>query len=413
MADGKNLGVASGALRSDDLMKSDGGDAKHAFMAAFSAALDDGSFAKLALGKFRGKGEASKAVVTLVLLKDVPHLKVVTSFPRKDETKTYKIEEGLSAIGSSIGETYMSATLFSTTRDVRLDYSRKGVPHLAIGKATLKTSEPEAHDRKKAYLVPPDRPYLKALQVADAEGRIKPSMQGKYRQICRFIEIADDLIKDSDLKKDAALTVIDIGSGKGYLTFAFYDHLTTQLGRRCHMAGIEMRGDLVDFCNRLARDLRFDGLSFVAEEASRSSPPHVDIIIALHACDTATDDAMALGVRGDASLILSAPCCQHEIAPQIKDTGEGLQGLIKYPLLKQRQADLITDAARALLLEASGYKVKMIEFVSTEHTSKNILIAAVKSSHVDRVTAREQYQALKNTSGFSTHHLESQLKDVG
>ncbi|MGO4684887.1 class I SAM-dependent methyltransferase [Hyphomicrobium sp. 2TAF46] len=411
MADGKNHGVASGAVRSDDLMTSDG-DAKQAFMTALSAALDDGSFAKLTLGKFRGEGEASKAVATLVMLKDVPHLKVVTSFPRKDETKTYKVEEGLGAIGSSIGVTYMSATLFSTVRDIRLDYSRKGVPHLAHGKATLKTAEPVAHDRKKTYLVPLDRPYLKALQIADGEGRIKPSMQGKYRQICRFIEIADDLIKDSDLRKDAPLSIIDIGSGKGYLTFAFYDHLTTGLGRRCHMAGIEMRADLVDFCNRLARELGFEGLSFVAEAASRTSQPHVDIVIALHACDTATDDAMALGARADAGIILSAPCCQHEIAPQIKDTGDGLQGLIKYPLLKQRQADLVTDAARALLLEASGYKVKMIEFVSTEHTSKNILIAAVKSSHADRVTAREQYQALKNTTGFSTQHLESQLKDA-
>jgi len=392
-------------------MTSDG-DAKQAFMTALSAALDDGSFAKLTLGKFRGEGEASKAVATLVMLKDVSHLKVVTSFPRKDETKTYKIDEGLRAIGSSIGATYMSATLFSTVQDVRLDYSRKGVPHLARGKATLKSAKPAAHDRQKSYLVPLDRPYLKALQIADGEGRIKPSMQGKYRQICRFIEIADDLIKDSDLRKDAPLTVVDIGSGKGYLTFAFYDHLTTRLGRRCHMSGIEMRGDLVDFCNGLARELGFEGLSFVAEEASRATPLRADIVIALHACDTATDDAMALGVRADAALILSAPCCQHEIAPQIKDTGEGLQGLIKYPLLKQRQADLVTDAARALLLEVSGYKVKMIEFVSTEHTSKNILIAAVKSPHADRVTAREQYQALKNTTGFSTQHLETQLKDA-
>ena len=412
MADGKDNGVASGTVRSDDLMKSDG-DAKQAFITAVSSALDDGSFAKLTLAKFRGKGEASKAVATLVMLKDLPHLKVVTSFPRKDETKTYTKDEGLRAIGSVIGETYMSATLFSTARDVRLDYSRKGVPHLATGKATLKAAGPASHDRKKEYLVPPDRPYLKALEIAGGDGRIKPSMHGKYRQICRFIEIADDLIRDSDLKGDAPLTVVDIGSGKGYLTFAFYDHMTTQLGRRCHMTGIEMRGDLVDFCNRLARDLSFDGLSFVAEEASRASPPHVDIIIALHACDTATDDAMALGVRGDAALILSAPCCQHEIAPQLKDTGEGLQGLIKYPLLKQRQADLVTDAARALLLEASGYKVKMIEFVSTEHTSKNILIAAVKSAHADRVSARAQYQTLKDITGFSTQHLESQLKDAG
>ena len=111
-------------------------------------------------------------------------------------------------------------------------------------------------------------------------------------------------------------------------------------------------------------------------------------------------------------MILAAPCCQHEIAPQIKDTAEGYAGLIKYPLLKQRQADLVTDAARALLLEASGYKVKIIEFVSTEHTSKNILIAAAKSTNANRERARQQYRALKRATGFATHHLASQLKDV-
>ena len=411
MADGKSLGVAAGAVRQDDVMKP-AGDAKAEFVAALAAAIEDKSFAKLALGKFRGEGETRKAVATLVAIKEAPHLKLVTSFPRKDETKTYQIEDGVRAIRSLIGETYMSATLFSAARDVRLDYSRKGVPHLTIGKPTQKSVEPASHDRQKAYLVPADRPYLKALEVADSNGRIKPTMQGKYRQICRFIEIADDLIKETDLEKDPPLTVIDIGSGKGYLTFAFYDHLTTVLGRTCRMTGIEVRRDLVDLCNGLARELDFDGLSFVAEEASGASHASTDVVIALHACDTATDDAMALGVHGNAKLILSAPCCQHEIAPQIRDTSDGLQGLIKYPLLKQRQADLVTDAARALLLEASGYKVKLIEFVSTEHTSKNILIAAVKSSRVDRAAALQQFRALKQATGFSTHHLASQLKDA-
>jgi hypothetical protein len=179
------------------------------------------------------------------------------------------------------------------------------------------------------------------------------------------------------------------------------------------MTGIEVRDDLVAFCSALARELKFGGLTFVAADASHASSQSTDVVIALHACDTATDDAMAFGVHSGARLILSAPCCQHEIAPQIKDTGEGLKGLIKYPLLKQRQADLVTDAARALLLEASGYKVRLIEFTSTEHTSKNILIAAVKSANVDRSAARQQFLALKDATGFSTHHLASQLKDAG
>ncbi|RUO97618.1 SAM-dependent methyltransferase [Hyphomicrobium sp.] len=383
---------------------------KAEFVAGLRAAINDGTFVKLSLGKFRGEGEPRKAVATLVMIKDKPQLKLVTSFPRKDDTKTFPIERGVESIARSIGAEFMSATLFTSARDLRLDYSRKGIPHLASGKPTMAASAPKSHDRQKSYLVAPDRPYLKALDVTDRDGRIKPTMQGKYKQICRFIEIAADLIPEGDFEKDRPLTVVDIGSGKGYLTFAFYDYVTTVLNRSCQITGIEVRGELVKLCNDLARDLNFKGLTFVADEAARASSEAMDIVIALHACDTATDDAMAFGIQAGARLILSAPCCQHELAPQIHDTQNGLRGLIKYPLLKQRQADLVTDAARALLLEVSGYKVRLIEFVSTEHTSKNILIAATKSATVDRSAARQQFQELQETIGFSKQHLASQLK---
>jgi hypothetical protein len=388
-------------------------DKRPAFISALAAALENKTFIKLTLGKFRGEGEPSKAVATLVLLKDVPHLKLVTSFSRKDETKTFSINDGINHIKSKIGETYLSATLFSTERDTTLTYSKKRESQLTTGKPTLKAVKPAAHDRPKSYLVPPDRPYLKALHVSDAEGRIKPTMQGKYRQICRFIEIFDGLLKEAGEESAGdPLSIIDIGSGKGYLTFALYDHLATTLRRTCKMTGIEVRDDLVDFCNDLAHDLDFTGLAFEAADAKQTSAKHADIVIALHACDTATDDAMALGIIADAKMILAAPCCQHELAPQIKDADEGLAGVIKYPLFRQRQADLVTDTARALLLEASGYKVKVIEFVSTEHTAKNILIAATKSPNVNRERARRQYRALKRATGFETQHLASQLKDV-
>jgi hypothetical protein len=221
------------------------------------------------------------------------------------------------------------------------------------------------------------------------------------------------LLKEiDDDRDDAPLSILDIGSGKGYLTFALYDHLTTALRKACRITGVEMRGDLVTFCNGLARTLNFSDLAFEAAEAQQTATAHADVVIALHACDTATDDAMALGINANAQMILAAPCCQHELAPQIKDTAEGFAGVVKYPLLKQRQADLVTDAARALLLEASGYKVKVIEFVSTEHTAKNILIAATKSANVNSSRAKRQYQELKRAMGFETQRLASQLKDV-
>jgi hypothetical protein len=413
MADGKDQRVASGAFRYIRHIMTAKSEEKSTFISALARAIESGAFVKLTLGKFRGQGEARKAVATLVDLKNGPHLKIVTSLARKDETKTLTINDGINHLKTTIGDSYLSATLFSTERDMTLTYSKKREPRLSTGKPTLKAAQPAAHDRSKSYLVAPDRPYLKALQVSDEEGRIKPSMQGKYRQICRFIEIVEGLLKEVGAGSgNTPLSIIDIGSGKGYLTFALYDHLTTALGRMCQMTGIEVRGDLVDLCNDLARKLDFSSLGFEAAEAQHTSQKRADVVIALHACDTATDDALALGIGAGAEMILAAPCCQHEIAPQINDTGEGFSGLIKYPLLKQRQADLVTDAARALLLEASGYKVKVIEFVSTEHTSKNILLAATKSANANRERAREQYRALKRATGFATHHLASQLKDV-
>ena len=163
-------------------------DKKAAFLSGLAQALEDKTFVKLALGKYRGQGEPRKSVVTLVLLKGLPHLKFVTSYGRKDETKNFALAEGIDHVGSMVGYPYLSATLFTTKRDTTLTYSKKGEPHLATGRPTLQAAAPVPHDRTKAYLVAPDRPYLKALQVSDAEGRVKPSMQGKYRQICHFID---------------------------------------------------------------------------------------------------------------------------------------------------------------------------------------------------------------------------------
>jgi hypothetical protein len=411
MADGKDCGMAAGALRSDDVTRAEG-DARGDFMSAVASALDDLSFVRLTLGKFRGLGETRKAVATLVSLKGEQALKLVTSFPRKDETKTFRRGEIYDALDKLVGHDYWSATLFTTTRDMRLDYSRKGVPRLAIGKASLGEAEVQPHDRQKAYLVPPLRPYLKALDVSDRDGRVKPTMQGKYRQICRFIEIAADHFKEAQFEGGAPLSIVDIGSGKGYLTFGLFDYVTTTLGRPCTMTGVEIREDLAASSNKLANDLLFGGLSFVAAKAADAAVTSADIVIALHACDTATDDALAFGVKRGARLIFAAPCCQHEIAPQIRDTDAGLAGLTKYNLLKQRYADLVTDAARALLLEAAGYRVKLIEFVSSEHSSKNILIAAVKSKNIDRIAAKKEFHALQALSGFARQSLASQLKDA-
>lgn len=389
-----------------------GGDEKAEFIAAIEASLTAGTFVRLTLGKFRGSGDVQKIVFTPVALKGHSHLKCVTSHARKDVTQNYSRDDGVARIGALVGEDFLSATLFTTSEDVTLSFTKKKVASLKHAKPTFSQAPSAEHNRTKQYIVDSARPYLKALGVTQDGGGVKPSMYPKFKQICRFVEIIDQLLQESEIREADRLTVTDIGAGKGYLTFALYDHLTTRMGKQALVTGIEARPDLVRLCNDLAVREGLTGLSFEAAAAEQSLKNRADVMIALHACDTATDDAIFQGIKANASLIVTAPCCQHELAPQLSESGGELEGLLKFGLFKQRHADLVTDAARCLLLEASGYRVKVIEFVSTEHTAKNILIAAIRDAKVDRSIARRQYDALKATAGFETQRLEKLLAEL-
>lgn len=382
---------------------------KSDFLKYLIVSLAAGTFVKLTFGKPLGGTTLKKCTVTQVVVRDQPMLRFVFTHERKDVTENKPFGEVWATVAALIGERFLSAHLFTTARDFALDHNRKSEIRLTTAKPTFATTEVAEHNRAKAYVVEPSRPYLKALGVSLDDGRVKPSMHPKYKQICHFIEIVDDLIRLSPLKDAAALTAIDIGAGKGYLTFALFDFLTVHLKKQCRITGIEVRADMVAFCNDLAARLKLSGLSFEAAAASTAEVAPVDLVIALHACDTATDDAIFQGIAGNASLIVTAPCCQHELAPQISKPVPALRAITKFGLFKQRQADLVTDTARCLLLEASGYKVKVIEFVTTEHTSKNLMIAATRDDNADRDAAQRQFDDLKALFNFETMHLEMRL----
>lgn len=388
-------------------------DAIVSFMTAVREALASAAFVRLTLGKYRGAGEVQKLVATRVVIKDQPQVRLVTSERRKDTTDTLATDAALQKIERLLGSDFASATLFTTAKDVTLSFNNKKEARLTQGKPTFTSAPPAEHDRAKQYAVEASRPYLEALGVSSADGTVKPSMYGKFKQICHFIEIIDDLLRQSALTAAREVSVVDIGSGKGYLTFALYDFLTSKLGKRAIVTGIEVRQDLARRCSELAKKSAMSGLTFEAAAAAEQAIKKSDITIALHACDTATDDALAQGIAAGSALIVCAPCCQHEIAPQLSGADAALAGLMKFGLFKQRQADLVTDAARCLLLEASGYKVKVIEFVSTEHTAKNLMIAAIRSAAIDREAALRHYAALKALMGFATHHLERRLRATG
>lgn len=391
---------------------------KTALLSAVRTSFEKGSFIRIALGKYRGPAPELRCSVTRVMLKDVPHLRFVTRRGTQDHTENAVLDAALARLDGLIGTTYLSATVFTTEQDVALVYSKKRVGRLTRSKPALPELPPTGHDRTKSYLVDPNATFLAELGVthrpaAGKPAEVKPSMYAKYRQINRFVEILDQLIGSSELAAAPAPRIVDIGAGKGYLTFALHEHLARRQGRAPVTIGIESNAVLVGQCNAVATRCGIAGLTFEAVAADSRPPEGVDVLIALHACDTATDDAIHYGIASGAALIVCAPCCQHEIAPQMRVAGSPLEGLLKFGLLRQRQADLVTDAVRALSLEAHGYEVRIIEFVSTEHTAKNLLIAAVRSASVDRQSASAQLERLTDLVGFSRQRLMTALGALG
>jgi hypothetical protein len=237
-------------------------------------------------------------------------------------------------------------------------------------------------------------------------------MQGKYRQLEKFIEIVDRLVSEAGLLEAGPLHVVDMGSGKGYLTFGVWHHLKLNLGIEATVVGIDSRAELVELCNNAATAHGCAGLSFIAGEIGAVTVPPAEIVIALHACDTATDDALFHAVSTGARVIVSAPCCQKEVRPQLKSPAE-LEPLLRDGIQRERMAELVTDAVRARLLEASGYRTQVFEFVSTEHTAKNTMITGVKIEPPNpdqSATARAEATAMLTHFGISRQRLAEHLE---
>ncbi len=382
---------------------------EQSFLAALRASLTNQTFVKLSLGKSRGSDVARKLRVNLVSIKEEMKFRFLFQYPTRDITENLSVEDGCRKIAVLLGKDYLSGNLFTTESDYSLLYNKRGEAMYQRLKASSSILPDVDHNRKKNHIVELEKDYLVALEVTSPGGHLKAAMASKFKQINRFVEIVDDLIRESILSDASHVSVVDIGAGKGYLTFALYDFLVRKLRKAATISGIEVRPELVQLCNQVAEHLEFDQLRFHEGLASNVEFGPIDIMIALHACNTATDDAIFRGIEAKATIIVCAPCCQHQIAPQLSKDNPMLRGIHRFGLMKQRQADLVTDAARALLLESVGYRVKVLEFVATEHTSKNLMLAAVLDSHVDRDTAKAQYASLKELFGFRELQLETLL----
>lgn len=266
-----------------------------------------------------------------------------------------------------------------------------------------------SHNRKKKYILPEDEaiPFLVELGVQTPEGKIRDKMFKKFRQINRFLEFIQDILPE--LPENRPVTIVDFGCGKSYLTFAMYYFLKVQRGYSVRMIGLDLKSDVILHCNKLAEKFGYQELTFLQGDiSSYDGVDQVDLVVTLHACDTATDFALDKAVRWGASVILSVPCCQHEVNGQI--ASESLQPILKYGIVKERLSALVTDALRANLLEQCGYAVQILEFVELEHTPKNLLIRAVRTGK--ETGDRKKYEKLCKDMNLCTT-LERLLKQKG
>ena len=373
------------------------------FLNDLQDSLESGDFIRMVLGKPKAV-DAKKVIIASFESKGGFKFSCDFRYAQKSVTKSYELDELLSFLTGVLGVDYLAATLFTAKSDITFLVNKRGKPRITRAKATQKREGSKTHNRQKDYLVSPESPYLYELGVTDKNAKVIPKMYGKFRQIAKFIEIVEQSIRGDGLSADRPISVLDVGSGKGYLTFALYDFLSKKLPNGIEITGIDLKSDMVTLCNKIAEKVGFKSLAFKHQNVEGFKSETIDILVALHACDTATDEALYQGIKGGASLIFCAPCCQHEVSSQLR-TLKTTSPLLQHGLFIEKQADLITDVARTLLLESRGYTVKIIEFVSSEHSMKNTLIVAERGGEQNSQKF-DEYIALKSQFGFSDQRLE-------
>lgn len=387
------------------------------FIFQLKSSLQQDNFVKLSLGNYRGDEHELKQIhVRLILVKREPKLNFTHRFRRRDLVKNLDIETGVAQVESYLKHGFYAATLFTTNNDFYWTRNQSGQERLQVKTASIKQQPSLAHDKEKHRLIKPgtNKSYLHELRITDVTGQVYKNAQDKFKQINHYIELLRPLIQD--IGKENLKKVVDMGSGKGYLTFALYDYLYNVLGlKEVEVTGVEFREDLVSLCNRIAQQAAFPLLKFQQGAIVEYDEPNMDMLVALHACDTATDDAIYQGIKAGAKLIVVAPCCHKQVRRQMERavmTAE-IQPITRFGIFLERQAEMLTDALRTLFLEYYGYKTKVLEFISDAHTPKNVLIVASKTSSIPAERRKQILSQINQTKAFfglEKHYLESLLQ---
>ena len=381
------------------------------FLSELAASAKDGSLVKLTLGNYKGADkQLQKIHIRLIKTNKGIRLFFLYRHDARDIAKNYPIDDGCVLIKEMLGSVFFSGHLYTTKTDFQLDIGRKN-SRLNIGKPTFKAAPPLEHDRKKEKLIDPHSVYLNALGITNTSGEVVSRQQHKWRQINKYVQILADLVDGSDLKDRTSLTIVDMGSGKGYLTFAAYDYFKNVRGIDVKMTGVEARSDLAGISNDVARASEFDGLEFVEASIDSFDLKDVNILIALHACNTATDDALYAGIKANADLIVAAPCCHKEIRLQMTPPPM-FKDILKHGVMIERVSETVTDGLRSLLLEREGYATKLFEFISVEHTPKNNMLVGTRLANPKNTDdIEQQIKELKEFYGIGKQHLENLLQN--
>lgn len=344
-----------------------------AFARATELIQDKDKFVRAVLsGRRRNMQTAYERIdIRPVQLKDGLKLQLVLSEAKQDTTKN--IDPSSSAILELLNSGYANVLVEFTTGSYSLRITKKGEALIHEGKGSFERTL--AHDRSKERLLDSSDPFLIEVGISDHKGVIKPSMQDKYRQVEEFLRILEPALPENQEK----LSIVDLGCGHAYLTFATHQYLR-KAGIDAKVIGVDVRENSRDRNNKIAQKLGItDSIEFRAEEISDTAIKSADIAIALHACDTATDDAIAWGVINNVPLLLIAPCCHHDLQTQIQEIPEPWPMLTRHGIMRERLGDLLTDSFRTQILKLLGYRVDAIEFIGGEHTPRNLMIRATKT----------------------------------
>ena len=385
------------------------------FWTILSESLANGACLAVVLSKTQADAELRKVSVRPIVIGKQARYQF--SYQRTDGKETHENLDP-DAAGTRVAElvpgVFANCHLFTSEADYAFRFRRDGRVNTQQSAPTKQREENVSHDRTKKYLIPEGEPcpFLIEIGVMTPAGKVRRAKYAKFRQINRFLELIDEAVEQ--LPSEGKVRVVDFGCGKSYLTFALHHLLTAIRGREVEITGLDRKAEVVEDCSRIATKLGCEGLEFRASEIADHVPAgRVDMAVSLHACDTATDDALAKAISWGAGVILAVPCCQHELSGKLradKLRDGGLQPVERHGILHERFAALATDALRAEALELCGYATQVLEFIDMEHTAKNLLIRAVRRE--DGATPErspEAYLQFKQLLGLDELYLEDVL----